>query len=423
MSAQQPQTPVRSNGARPDLVVIVNGFPRLSETFILHELLDLERRGLRLHVVALRLPEEHVTQEALAHLKASVEYLPDATQTARTIAVRAAHAALALHGRARYFAAVADIVAAPDFSRTRLKDAALLAHRIVRFGSPPVYIHFAHKPATVGRFAAQLAGSPYALSAHAKDVWTTPPKELRAKVRGAEAVLTCTKESHGYLSSLAGSHTPVHLVYHGVDIPAQPLPRPDNDGVPLVVGVGRLVDKKGYDTLLRAIAILRDREVAAHLRLGGDGPAWGALQRLVHDLDIEERVTFLGPLEAAEVQDEYARADVFSLPCRQLLDGDRDGLPNVIVEAMVRGLPVVSTTLPGVSEAITDGESGLLVEPNDEHALADALQRALTDPDLRASLGDRAREVAATRFDRVANLPSVAEALAAAGIIPRRAAS
>lgn len=402
--------------------MIVNGFPRLSETFILHELLDLERRGLRLHVVALRLPEEHVQQEALAELKASVEYLPDATQTARTIAVRAAHAALALHGRARYFHAVADIVAAPDFSRTRLKDAALLAHKLVRLGAPPVYIHFAHKPATVGRFAAELAGSPYALSAHAKDVWTTPAKELRAKVRGAQVVLSCTRESQQYLSSLAGSHTPVQLVYHGVDVPPEPLPRPDNDGVPLVVGVGRLVDKKGYDTLLRAVAILRDRDVPVHLRLGGDGPAWGALQRLVHDLEIEDRVTFLGPLEAAEVQAEYERADVFSLPCRQLLDGDRDGLPNVIVEAMVRGLPIVSTALPGVSEAITDGESGLLIEPDDHEALADALQRVLADPELRARLGTTAREVAGTRFDRVANLPSVATALAAAGIIPQRAA-
>jgi glycosyltransferase involved in cell wall biosynthesis len=406
---------------RPDLVVIVNGFPRLSETFILHELLDLERRGLRLHVVALRLPEEHVQQEALARLKASVEYLPDASQSARTIAVRAAHAALALHGRRRYFDALAEIVASPDFSRARLKVAALLAHRLVRLGAPPVYIHFAHKPATAGRFAALLAGTPYALSAHAKDVWTTPPKELRAKVRGAETVLACTRESQQYLSSLAGSHTPVHLVHHGVDVPPEPLPPPAND-VPLVVGVGRLVDKKGYDTLLRAIGILRDRGVAAHLRLGGDGPAWGALQRLVHDLSIEDRVTFLGPLEASEVQSEYERADVFSLPCRQLLDGDRDGLPNVIVEAMVRGLPVVSTTLPGVSEAVTDGESGLLVEPDDEHALADALQRALQDDELRARLGATARETAATRFDRVANLPSVAAALAAAGIIPQQAA-
>jgi glycosyltransferase involved in cell wall biosynthesis len=407
---------------RADLVVIVNGFPRLSETFVLHELLDLERRGLRLHVVALRLPEEHVTQEALSRLQATVEYLPDGTQTARTIAVRAAHAGLLLHGGRRYLAGIADVVASPDFSRGRLKAAALLAHRIVRLGAPPVYIHFAHKPATVGRFAAMLAGTPYAMSAHAKDVWLTPIKELRAKVRGAEAVLCCTSESEQYLSSLAGSHTPVHLIHHGVDIPDAPLPPPAND-VPVILGVGRLVDKKGYDTLLRAAALLRDRGAECMVRLGGDGPAWGGLQRLVHDLDLDDRVIFLGPLEAAEVQREYAGADLFCLPCRRLADGDRDGLPNVIVEAMVRGLPVVSTTLPGVAEAITHDQSGLLVEPDDPSALADALASLLADADLRARLGAAARATAATRFDRVANLPSVAAALGAAGIIPAGAAA
>lgn len=411
-------------GARksPDLVVVLNGFPRLSETFVLHELLDLERRGLRLHVVALRLPEEHVVQEALADLQASVEYLPDGSQTARTIAVRAAHAALALHGRGRYLAGVADIVAAPDFSRARLKAAALLAHRIVRLGAPPVYIHFAHKPATVGRFAAQLAGTPYALSAHAKDVWITPAKELRAKVRGARAVLACTRESRDYLGSLAAGHTPVHLIHHGVDVPPAPLPAAVND-VPVILAVGRLVEKKGYDTLLAACALLRDAGVAFRLRVAGDGPAWGGLQRQVHELGLESRMTFLGPLDAAEVEAEYAASDVFALPCRRLADGDRDGLPNVIVEAMVRGRPVVSTTMPGVSEAITDGESGLLVAPDDPAALAGALTRLLAEPELRLRLGAQARRAAAERFDRTANLPAVSAALAAAGIIPARVAA
>ena len=417
MASLTPRTP----RLRPDLVVVVNGFPRLSETFVLHELLDLERRGLRLHVVALRLPEEHVTQDAVADLRASVEYLPEGTHTARTIAVRAAYAALALHGRARFFDGLADVVGSPDFSRSRLKASAMLAHRIVRLGAPPVYIHFAHKPATIGRFAALLAGTPYALSAHAKDVWLTPVKELRSKVRGAEVVLSCTRESQQYLSSLAGSHTPVELIRHGVEVPPDPCPAPDN-AVPVILGVGRLVEKKGYDTLVRAAGALRDREVPFRMRVAGDGPDWGALQRLVHDLRLEEHVTFLGPLEAAEVQQEYAGADVFSLACRTLADGDRDGLPNVIAEAMARGIPVVATTLPGITEAIVDGESGLLVEADDPRALADALQRAVSDSALRADLGANARVTAAAHFDRHANLPSVAAALATAGIIPAHAA-
>lgn len=412
---------VSSSRAQPDLIVVVNGFPRLSETFVLNELLDLERRGVRLHLFALRHPEEAIEQELVKSLRAPVEYLDD-PQPARTMAIRAAHAALLLHGRERYLAGIADVISSPDFSRSRLKQAALLAHRIVRLGCPPVYIHFAHKPATLGRFAALLAGTPYALSAHAKDVWLTPMKELRAKVRGAEAVLACTEESREYLAKLAGSHTKVHLIHHGVEVPLAPRSAPDNP-IPIVLGVGRLVEKKGYDTALRGAALLRDRGVAFRLRIAGDGPAWGTLQRLAHQLDLSEVLTFLGPLEAAEVQAEYAQADLFSLSCRELADGDRDGLPNVLVEAMVRGLPVVATTLPGICEAVEDGDSGLLVEADDPVALADAWQRALTDPALRARLGAAARERAVARFDRAANLPSVSAALAAAGIVAPGAAA
>lgn len=406
--------------SQPDLVVVLNGFPRLSETFVLNELLDLERRGVRLHIFALRHPEEIIEQDLVAELQARVDYL-DGAQPARTIAVRAAHAALLLHGRERYLAGVAEVVASPDFSRARFKQAALLAHRFLRLGSPPVYIHFAHKPATIGRFAALLAGTPYALSAHAKDVWLTPVKELRAKVRGAEAVLACTEESREHLQGLAGSHTPVHLIHHGVEVPPGPRPEPGND-VPVVLAVGRLVEKKGYDTLLGAAALLRDRGVTFHLRIAGDGPAWGGLQRLVHALQLGEILTFLGPLEAVEVSAEYARADLFALACRQLPDGDRDGLPNVLVEAMVRGLPVVATRLPGIQEAVEDGRSGLLVDPEDPPGLADALQRALADAALRRRLGAAARADASDRFDRVANLPSVSRVLAAAGIVAAGAA-
>jgi glycosyltransferase involved in cell wall biosynthesis len=402
--------------SKPDLVVIVNGFPRLSETFVLRELLDLERRGVRLHVFALRHPEEVIAQEVLADLQATVDYLDD-PQAARAIAVRAAHAALAILRGVRYFNGLAEVIGSRDFSRSRLKLSVLLAHRIVRLGAPPVYIHFAHKPATVGRFAALLAGVPYAMSAHAKDVWLTPVKELRAKIRDAEVVLVCTRESYAYASGLAGSHTPVHLIYHGVDVPAEMLP-PVNNEPPVILGVGRLVEKKGYDVLLRAAALLRDRGVAFQLRVVGEGPAWGGLQRLVNELRMDESVTFLGPLDTGEVQSEYARADVFALACRQLADGDRDGLPNVVVEAMVRGLHVVSTTAGAVAEAIVDGESGLLVEPDDHVALAAALERALGDPDLRHRLGTAARASASARFDRAANLPAVSAALAAAGIIP-----
>lgn len=403
-----------------DLVVLVNGFPRLSETFVLHEVLDLERRGLRLQIVALKRPDELVRHEALRDLRAPVEYLGDGTVWSRRLAVRTAHTALLFRRGISYLDGVAEIMRSPDVSRAALSGAAVLAHRLLRLGSPPLYVHFAHKPGTYGRFAARLAGVRYALSAHAKDVWLTPPDELKTKARDATTVLTCTEEVRRYIEGLADGATPVHRVYHGVEVPGRP-PRAEGTTAPVILAVARLVEKKGLETLVRAAALLRSRGVEFSVRIAGEGPEWARLQRLVHQLGVADRVAFLGPLMELEVRAEYSRAAVFALPCRVLENGDRDGLPNVVVEAMAHGLPVASTTLAGVREAVVDGECGLLVPPGDELGLADVLQRLLSDAALRSRLGDQARRRVRSRFERSANLPAVHAALAGAGLIPGRA--
>ncbi len=143
--------------------MLVNGFPRLSETFVLQELLELERRGLRLHLFALRRPEEVVQLEALAELRAPVEYLPEPVVPYQRTRVRLAQAALLLQRRLGYLHGFAEMLASPDFSRGSGVRGVLLAHGLVRLGSPPLYVLFAHKPATIGRFASLLAGVPYAL--------------------------------------------------------------------------------------------------------------------------------------------------------------------------------------------------------------------------------------------------------------------
>jgi len=400
-----------------DLVVLVNGFPRLSETFVLQELLELERRGLRLHVFALRRPAEVVQQDALSELRATVEYLPESPVPYQRMRVRLAHATLLLQRRLGYLHGLADALASPEFSRSLGARSTLLAHRIVRLGSPPLYIHFAHKPATIGRLAALLAGVPYALSAHAKDIWLTPDGELARKVRDAEVVLTCTEDGRAHLAALADGRTPVRLAYHGVELKNRSR-SPQPGETPRVLAVGRLVEKKGHETLLLAAALLRDRGLEFTVRLAGEGPEWPRLQRLVHELRLGDRVVFLGPLSESEVQAEYERADVFALPCRKLANGDQDGLPNVILEAMAHGLPVLSTRLNGIVEAIVDGESGLLAEQDDASGLAEHLGRLLEEPQFRERIGEGGRERVAARFERSANLPGVMNALVEAGIIP-----
>ena len=396
---------------RVDLAVALNGFPRLSETFVLHELLELERQGLRLHVTALRRPDEIVQQEALGRMQADVEYLPAAAAEIPRLALRVAHATLFMRRPLGYLDGLAEVLSSPDFSRGDLRRALLLAHRLVRLGCPPLYVHFAHKPATVGRFASLLAGVPYALSAHAKDIWLTPPRELARKIRDARVVLTCTSEGASYLAELAGGRTPIALAYHGVETGGRSRRRGSSGGPPVVLTVGRLVEKKGHETLLRAAALVRDRGHEFQLRIAGEGPEWSRLQRLVHTLDLGERVAFLGPLREAEIRREYEQADLFALACQELENGDRDGIPNVVLEAMAHGLPVVSTACPGVAEALVDGESALLAAQRDVEGFAGRLEQLIADRELRDGLGTAARARAVARFDRDANLPTVLAAL------------
>jgi glycosyltransferase involved in cell wall biosynthesis len=403
-----------------DLVVLVNGFPRLSETFVLQELLDLERRGLRLRLVALSDPGESVRQDELRRLQATVEYLPMAGLTSRRRKARA-HATLLESRRGGYLASRLALRGAPEYTPGLVVRAALLASRLVRLGSPPLYIQFAHKPATIGRFAARLAGVPYAMSCHAKDIWLTPQPELEAKVRGAELALTCTAVGWARLEYAAAGATPVVLVHHGVDVEVDTA-RHSAAGPPRILTVGRLVAKKGHDTLIRAASMLRDRGIDFTVRIAGEGVEWGRLQRMVHELGLAGHVEFLGPLSPLEVHAEYMAASVFALACRQLPNGDRDGLPNVLLEAMARELPAVSTRVEGVSEAIEHGRSGLLTEPDDPSAFAAALERVLSHPELARRLGTGARTAVVERFDRRRLLPAVAGALAEAGLVSANAA-
>lgn len=401
--------------AEVDLAVLVNGFPRLSETFVLREILDLERRGVRLVLFALSNPGEAVSQEALHELRAPVEYLPDKLTLSRRRVARA-HMALARNGGAAYLSGMAAVARAPDRTPWGVMRAAVLAHRLVQLQAPALYIHFAHKPGTIGRLAARLAGVPYGISCHAKDIWTTPPDELAPKLRDAEVVLTCTSAGQEELERHAGA-TPVRLVYHGVDVEATS-PRVAAPGPPRVLSVGRLVEKKGHDTLIRAAGLVRDAGIAFRLRIVGDGPEWPRLQRLVHELDLAGHVTFLGPLSTVEVQSEYGSASLFALACRQLPNGDRDGLPNVLLEAMVQGLPVVGTGQPGIAEAVEHGRTGLLAAPDNPAALADALGRVLTDLEFARRMGASAQRAVRGRFDYRALLPAVPRTLAEAGLIP-----
>ncbi|MEM8853659.1 MAG: glycosyltransferase [Pseudomonadota bacterium] len=369
------------------VAVVVKGYPRLSETFIAQEILALERRGLDLLIVSLRHPTDGAIHDLHAAIKAPVLYLPEYLKDDPQRVRRGRAVAQTLPG---YRAAEAiyrrDLARDPTASRhRRWGQAAVLAAELPADVSQ-LYVHFLHTPASVTCYAATLRGLPFAFSAHAKDIYTTPTWELREKIAASRWGVTCTAYNHHVLSELADAPGKVDLVYHGLD-PA-PFDAPDRRGRGgpfTILSVCRAVEKKGLDDVIHALARL-PRDLDWRFGHMGGGSLVPHLKTLAARLGLADRVTFTGTAPRKTVVAALARADAFVLASRVAKNGDRDGIPNVLMEAMVMGLPVVSTKVSAVPELVTPA-TGILVEPRDRGALGEALARLAADPSLREAMG------------------------------------
>jgi glycosyltransferase involved in cell wall biosynthesis len=415
---------------RATIAYLLKGYPRLSELFIASEIERLERTGLRLRLFVIKPPDEPPRHRVVERIRAHPEYLPPVTTVSGTSALpwlarnlRPFLGPLARTARRRplglaraLWAAAAQAVRARKgrFAWPRkvyMKEfllAVALADRLL--ADPSVrhlHAHFAHGSTTVAWLASTLSGIGFSFTGHAKDVYSdslNPTGLLGRKLRAATFAVTCTAAGREHLQR-AHPATPVHCVYHGLNadlaqlIGDQPPPRSANGSL-RVLGVGRLVPKKGFDTLVEASRLLADRGVEVEATLAGeDGEHSAEIRRLIAARGVGRRFELAGPLDQSELHREYLGADVFCLPCRILADGDRDGIPNVLVEAMACGLPVVTTPVSGIPELVRAEVNGLLVPPDDPEAVAEALLRLRTDPELAARLGRAGRESVLRRFD------------------------
>jgi glycosyltransferase involved in cell wall biosynthesis len=280
-----------------------------------------------------------------------------------------------------------------------LPAACRVALLVEREGLERVHGAWAHFPGSVAYLAARLAGRPFSLSAHAgADLYRTRAF-LAEKVRAADFVATCVRGNAEMLRELAGPGARVEWIAHGVD-----LARFDGSGrapepEPTLITVGRLSPPKGFDDAIRALALLRSRGREATLWLVGDGPERAALEAQARGSGVADRVRFLGALSHEELLPLYRRAWLLLAPSRVLANGRRDGIPNVIVEAMAMGLPCVGTRAGGIEEAIVPGATGALAEPGDPVSLAAAVESALADPVALERLGRAARQRALEHFD------------------------
>lgn len=400
------------------IAVVVKGWPRLSETFIAQEILGLERRGFEILIVSLRRPTDPFVHDIHREIAADVLYLPEYLKDdpPRVAAGRAAAAALPGFPAAEAAFRV-------DLARDRS------AGRYRRFGQAAVlaaelpadvghlHVHYLHTPASVTRYAALMRGLGWSFSAHAKDVWTTPDAELADKIRDAAWGVTCTAANATHLDGLAGGRGKVELVYHGLDLSRFPAPpaRPGADGrqgAPVrFLSVCRAVEKKGLEDLLAALARL-PADLDWRFEHVGGGALVDRLAARAARLGIAARVRFLGPLPRDAVIAALGRADVFALASRIARSGDRDGLPNVLMEAQAMGLPVVATHVSAIPEVVTDGETGLLVPPRDRGALAAALSALARDPERRRAMGAAGAAEVRRRFSPEPGFDRIADKLA-----------
>lgn len=388
---------------------ILKGYPRLSETFIAQEIRALEQRGLDIRIFSMRLPTDRAIHPVHREIKAPVSYLPEYLYRAP---LRVLRAWFALRRVPNYRAArkifLADLRRDSTPNRIRrFGQALVLAHELPKeIGT--LYAHFLHTPASVARYAAILTGLPWTCSAHAKDIWTTPEWEKREKLAEMEWLVTCTDAGRAHLAALAPSGK-VSLVYHGLDLarfvpPAMPRATAKT---PVILSVGRAVEKKGFDDLLTALADLPSALEWRFIHVGG-GPLLSALKRQAVQSGIASRIEWRGALPQDEVLRLYREADLFVLPSRVAGNGDRDGLPNVLMEAQSQGLACVSTNVSGIPELIVDGDTGVLVPPNDAPALTRAIETLLADPHTRARLGQAGQARVATRFSHASGIDVLA---------------
>ncbi len=385
---------------------VLKGYPRLSETFIAQEIRGLEQRGLDIRIVSLRHPTDKSTHPIHTEIKAPVQYLPEYLYQEPMRVFRSWLHARRLPGyrdaRAKW---LRDLRRDPTPNRVRRFGQACVLAAELSDDVARLHFHFLHTPASVARYCAIMRVLPWSGSAHAKDIWTSPDWELREKLAECGWLVTCTKSGAAHLRSLAVDPDKVLLQYHGLDLTRFPAtPRSEKPDAPVtLISVGRAVEKKGYDDLIDALAELPDHLDWRLVHIGGGG-LLGDLKRRAESRGIAGRIDWRGAQPQDRVITALREADIFVLASKIAKDGDRDGMPNVLMEAQSQGLAVVATNVSAIPELILDGETGLLVPPGDVHALARAVERMIGDRALRDRLAVAGEARVRQTFDAEAEL-------------------
>ncbi len=390
--------------------MILKGYPRISETFISNEILLLERLGFSIHLFSMRRPRERFSHQSVKEIRAAVDYLPETLLVPLPWFL---YHNIMLAGKRPDHYSLALRTALKRFVRTRrsatikhlLQAGYLVHHLLPGSGVTHLHAHFAHSPTSVAMFASQLSGLPYSFTAHAKDIYTSDPRQIREKIVRARFVVTCTAYNKHYLMNISsGCATPIHHIYHGIDTDLFSGDRQDRKPFQpyRILTVARMTSKKGLPTVYRALRHLIDMGIRIQHTFIGDGEERNQILALIGTLGLNDVTRWLGTQPHHVVLKHYRQADLFVLGCEVAPNGDRDGIPNVLLESMAIGVPVVATNISAIPELVENGKTGLLVPSGQPDKMARAMARLLTDGDLRERVITAARKLVETKFDNKA---------------------
>lgn len=400
------------DGTKPSseagIAYVLKVFPRVSETFVINEIRAVESLGQRVSIFSLHHNPDGdgiVKHSILGELEAPLVYVDDVTPEDDRVAK-------ARHKLEREFGMSGDDRSRflpRKYVRLALRLAELIEENDIRW----LHAHFASRAGHVSALASRLAGISYSITAHAKDIYHQEVDRdvLRWKIDNAGFVVTVTDYNLRYLREMVvdipGAAEKVVRVYNGVDMSRFSAAEAATHSRPLLVSVGRLVEKKGFGVLVESCGLLRDRGYEFDCEIIGGGEQEQELRARIAELGLADRVSLAGTMTTEEVGERLRAATAVALPCVVSKDGNVDALPTVLLEAMATARPLVSTELSGIPEIISDGDNGFLVEPGDVAGLADAIARLLDDPDMAEQMGRAGRERAERLFDLHANAGTV----------------
>jgi glycosyltransferase involved in cell wall biosynthesis len=386
---------------------VLKRYPRYSETFIVNEILAHEAAGLDIQIFSLMPPADSHFQDIIGHVKAPVRYLPYENIKGIDFWQAVEEAENAISG------VLTKLKLAMGENYRDIYQALVLASAVRSTGIEHLHAHFSTSATTVARMASLFSEVPYTFTAHAKDIYHQDVNHvsLQRKIHDAAAVIAIGEYNLNYLRHMfPGDHSKIVRIYNGLDLASFPYRKPERRNKE-IVAVGRLVEKKGFDILIEACALLNTRRSnhQFHCSIIGTGPLESTLRAQIEQLGLNTRVQLTGALPRIEMLRYIQEATVLAAPSVIGHDGDRDGLPTTLLEAMALGTPCISTDVAGIPEVLHDGDTGLMVSQRDSVTLANALERLLEDPELATSLAEKARALIESKFDIHKNTAALRE--------------